>query len=209
MFNPRSPRSPRGSDVVNSSSTGSREAESLFTRKMPNDIYEDRFRTYSQLESFYMPYLKKLYEEKRSTVASLKSPEEFLFGSKLFEAREADIKKRLEITQKDNELKQQKIRELNAKVVHLLEKLKLYEPQAARELELPFNSFTEAEKDLKRLENLLKIKNEEHFFSLKAKATGLLEEFCVERSEIEGMNQVTTETGVFDFMLGKLKLKVK
>lgn len=45
--------------------------------------------------------------------------------------RENEIKKKLETVQKDNEIKQQKIKDLNAKVVHLVERLRMHEPMVS------------------------------------------------------------------------------
>ena len=41
------------------------------------------------------------------------------------------------------------------------------------------------------------------------KAMSLLEEFNVERADIEGIHHIDTEGAVFEFMLSKLKGKVK
>lgn len=65
------------------------------------------------------------------------------------------------------------------------------------------------EKKIKRLENLLKIRNEELFFSLKVKAINLLEEFDTERKDIEGLQQLTNENEVFEHLSNKLKARLK
>jgi hypothetical protein len=58
------------------------------------------------------------------------------------------------------------------------------------------------EKKIKRLENLLRIKNEEVLFKIKI-------EFQVDKADINGINYLESENEIFEFLMSKLKLKLK
>jgi hypothetical protein len=65
------------------------------------------------------------------------------------------------------------------------------------------------EKKIKRLENLLRIKNEEVLFKIKIQAANLLAEFQVDKADINGINYLESENEIFEFLMSKLKLKLK
>lgn len=56
-----------------------------------------------------------------------------------------------------------------------IEKLRVYDPTASLGDNVPQNSFEEADRKVKKLEGLLRIKNEETYFRLKLKAMNLME----------------------------------
>ena len=56
---------------------------------------------------------------------------------------------------------------------------------------------------------MLRIKNEEAFFQLKVKGINLLQEFGVTKEESEGMNHLHNESEVFEYIINKLKLRIK
>lgn len=43
-------------------------------KTMASNVISNRLKSHNQLQNFYMPYLKKAFEESRSTNPSLKSP---------------------------------------------------------------------------------------------------------------------------------------
>lgn len=59
------------------------EAKEKDLKTIASNILDNRIKSYNQLERFYMPVMKKVFEDTRSTNPSLKSPEELIFSSKL------------------------------------------------------------------------------------------------------------------------------
>lgn len=68
------------------------------------------------------------------------------------------------------------MRELGNRMVHLVSRLRTYEPSM---VEAELATVEDSEKKIQRLESFLRIKNEEAFFRLKIKGTNLLHEFGV------------------------------
>jgi hypothetical protein len=56
---------------------------------------------------------------------------------------------------------------------------------------------------------LLRIKNEEVLFKIKIQAANLLAEFQVDKADINGINYLESENEIFEFLMNKLKLKLK
>lgn len=104
-------------------------------------------------------------------------------------------------------MKESKIREMTNKVNHLHNKLKMHMPEAEIGTEIPIAD--DNEKKIKRLENLLRIKNEEVLFKIKIQAANLLAEFQVDKADINGINYLESENDIFEFLMNKLKLKLK
>lgn len=123
--------------------------------------------------------------------------------------RESESKRRIDFLQAENDRKDKKIAQLNEKLVSFIEKLRMYEPNVGIESDVPLNSIEESEKKIKKLESIIKIRNEETFFRLKLKAVNLLEEFELTKEDTEGMNQIDSEHAVFEYMINKLKIKIK
>jgi hypothetical protein len=55
----------------------------------------------------------------------------------------------------------------------------------------------------------LRIKNEEVLFKIKIQAANLLAEFQVDKADINGINYLESENEIFEFLMNKLKLKLK
>ena len=78
-------------------------------------------------------------------------------NSKLLEMKEADMRRKIETLQKDNEAKETRMRELANRMYHLVSKLRTYEPGT---IDTDLASVEDNEKKIQRLESLLRIKNE-------------------------------------------------
>lgn len=85
---------------------------------------------------------------------------------------DVDQRRAAEFYKRESELKDSKIREMTVKANHLLNKLKLYVSEDEINVDLPL--IDDNEKKIKRLENLLRIKNEEVLFKIKIQAANLL-----------------------------------
>lgn len=88
----------------------------------------------------------------------------------------------------------------------LVKRLKPFDPSVT---ESTTNFAEDNERLAKRYESLMKIKADETFFALKMKGMDLLKEFGLLKEEAEGINHMQTESEVFDFILNKLKLRIK
>lgn len=93
------------------------------------------------------------------------------------------------------------------KASHLQNKLKMYVPEEEIGMDVPASDDTE--KKIKRLENLLRIKNEEVLFKIKIQAANLLAEFQVDKADVNGINYLESENEIFEFLMTKLKTKLK
>ena len=81
------------------------------------------------------------------------------------------------------------------KANHLHNKLKMYMPEEEIGVHIPL--MDDNEKKIKRLENLLRIKNEEVLFKIKIQAANLLAEFQVDKADINGINYLESENDIF------------
>lgn len=127
--------------------------------------------------------------------------------SKAPDFSELDQRRAAEFYKRESELKESKIREMTLKANHLHNKLKLYVPEEEIGVDVPV--VDDNEKKIKRLENLLRIKNEEVLFKIKIQAANLLAEFQVDKADINGINYLESENEIFEFLMNKLKLKLK
>ena len=65
--------------------------------------------------------------------------------------RESESKRRLDFLQIENDRKDKKINQLNEKMMSFIERLKMYEPNAGIDADVPINSIEESEKKIKKL----------------------------------------------------------
>lgn len=114
----------------------------------------------------------------------------------------------IDVSRREIEMRDTRISELLGKVQQLYDQLKEFKPEAEIKVEMP-RQLEDYEKKIKRLENLLKIRNEELFFNLKIKAISLLEEFESERKDVEGMQHLSNENEVFEHLSNKLKARLR
>lgn len=141
--------------------------------------------------------MKEVYDSAAQKLAgSIKPPEQIIHALR-----------ELRPVERREELRDGRISDLQNKVCCLYEQLKQFKPEA--EIAVELRGLEDGEKKVKRLENLLRIRNEEMFFRFKVKATALLEEFGCGRADIEAVQPLTTEDAVFEFLSGKLKARLK
>lgn len=70
-----------------------------------SEFQEEKVRNYNQLQEFYMPFMKKLYEDSRDKNPNIRPPEDLLINSQLLSMKEADMTRKIETLHKDNEAK--------------------------------------------------------------------------------------------------------
>lgn len=56
---------------------------------------------------------------------------------------------------------------------------------------------------------MFKIKNEEIFFKIKLQIISLLQEFGINKEQLNDVNEVSNETSLFSYMSRKLKSRLK
>lgn len=76
--------------------------DTFSTKYKLSEFQEEKIRSYQILENFYMPHLKRAYEEGLRQGIQIRPPEELLVNSKLLEMKEADMRRKIETLQKDN-----------------------------------------------------------------------------------------------------------
>lgn len=111
--------------------------------------------------------------------------------SKAPDFSEFDQKRAAQFYKRESELKDSKIREITIKANHLLNKLKMYVTEEEIGVDIP--TIDDNERKIKRLENLLRIKNEEVLFKIKIQAANLLAEFQVDKADVNGINYLESE----------------
>lgn len=70
-------------------------SEMMISKYRVSEFQEEKVRNYNQLQSFYMPHMKRVYEEMKGQYPSIRPPEDLLVNSQLLSMKEADMARKI------------------------------------------------------------------------------------------------------------------